>query len=124
MIDSASCKTADSPGTAPHYRAPVASQTVPDLMLGCWRRAWIEFEDGRRDDTSIVVWLQTDSAMVDVRIPADRAVLTGRGSLDDCTIDDMYTLAAVDASSGFTECGPVTTDPDKKAVPIRLPGVV
>src|SRR6185295_18411891 len=46
---------------APNYRAPMATQTVPDLMLGCWRRAWIEFADGRRDDTTVVVWLQTDS---------------------------------------------------------------
>ena len=26
--------------------------TVPDLMLGCWRRAWIEFADGTLDDTT------------------------------------------------------------------------
>ena len=88
----------------------MATQTVSDLMLGCWRRAWIEFADGRRDDTTIVVWLQTASSMVDVRVPADRANLTRRGGLDDCTIDDIRALAASDASSGFTECGPVTTN--------------
>jgi hypothetical protein len=88
----------------------VATQTVPDLMLGCWRRAWIEFADGTRDDTTTVVWLQTESLMVDVRIPADRRDLAHRRGLDDCTIDDMRVLAATDASSGFTECGPVTTN--------------
>ena len=79
-------------------------------MLGCWRRAWIEFADGKRDDTTNVVWLQTESLMVDVRIPADRRDLARRSGLDDCTIDDMRALAASDASSGFTECGPVTTN--------------
>jgi hypothetical protein len=90
----------------------VATQTVPDLMLGCWRRAWIEFADGTIDDTTTVVWLQTDSLMVDVRIPADRANLACRTGFDDCTIDDLRVLAASDASSGFTECGPLATGPN------------
>ena len=112
-IASASCKTVDSSGTAPpDYRAPVATQTVPDLMLGCWQRAWIEFADGVIDNTTTVVWLQTNSLMVDVRIPANRAGLSGRTALQDCTIDDMHVLATSDASSGFTECEAVTTDAD------------
>jgi hypothetical protein len=89
----------------------VATQTVPDLMLGCWRRAWIEFADGTIDDTTTVVWLQTNSQMVDVRIPADRRNLARRRGFDECTIDDLRSLAASDASSGFTDCGPVTMDP-------------
>ena len=50
----------------------MVAATVPDLMLGCWKRAWIEFADGTRDDTTTVVWLQTESLMADVRIAADR----------------------------------------------------
>lgn len=80
--------------------------------MGCWRRSWIEFADGERDDTTIVIWLQTASLMVDVRLPADRADLDCRRGLGDCTIADMRVLAASDASSGFTECGPVTTNSD------------
>ena len=53
--------------------ARVVAATVPELMFGCWRRAWIEFADGSRDDTTNVVWLQTESSMADVRIAADRA---------------------------------------------------
>jgi len=55
----------------------VATQTVPDIMLGCWRRAWIEFADGSRDDTGVVLWLQTESAMVDVRVSATAATSQG-----------------------------------------------
>ena len=90
----------------------MATQTVPELMLGCWRRAWIEFANGTIDNTTTVIWLQTDSLMVDVRIPAHRHSLTTRTSLKECTIDDLRALAASDASSGFTECGPVTVNPD------------
>ena len=109
-IDSVSCKTADSPAPHPTTVRAVATQTVPDLMLGCWRRAWIEFADGTIDDTTTVVWLQTSSLMVDVRIPADRRNLASRTGFDDCTIDDLRALAASDASSGFTDCGPVAMD--------------
>ena len=85
----------------------MGSGSVPDLMLGCWRRAWIEFSGGSRDETTSVVWLQTDSSMVDVRVDTVRRGLSDRGSFRDCTDDDLYAIAASDASSGFTECGPI-----------------
>ncbi|HVE18136.1 MAG TPA: hypothetical protein VNB52_03590, partial [Ilumatobacteraceae bacterium] len=59
-----------------------------------------------------VVWLQTSSSMVDVRIPTRRHDLASRTGFDDCTIDDLRALAASDASSGFTECGPVALNPN------------
>ncbi|MEY2400592.1 MAG: hypothetical protein QOJ08_703, partial [Ilumatobacteraceae bacterium] len=67
----------------------MVAATVPDVMLGCWRRAWIEFADGAVDDTSTVVWLQTESSMVDVRVQGNRPDLTGRAGLHDCTIEDL-----------------------------------
>jgi predicted amidohydrolase len=60
--------------------ALVVAATVPDLMLGCWKRAWIEFADGTRDDTTTVVWLQTESLMADVRIATDRGTFGVAGS--------------------------------------------
>ena len=90
----------------------MATQTVPDLMLGCWRRAWIEFTDGRRDDTGVVLWLQTESAMVDVRVPADRGDFGGCTSLKECTIDQLRAIAGSDGSSGWTQCSSVVEDAD------------
>jgi hypothetical protein len=91
----------------------VVAATVPELMFGCWKRAWIEFADGSRDDTTNVVWLQTESSMADVRIAADRAAsLRDRAGLQECTIDELRAIASVDASSGFTECGPVAIADD------------
>jgi hypothetical protein len=90
----------------------VATPTVPDLMFGCWRRAWIEFSDGRFDDTGTVVWLQTQSLMADVRIGADRIVLADRAGLHECTFGELRSIALSDSSSGHTECGPVVVGPD------------
>jgi hypothetical protein len=81
-------------------------------MLGCWRRAWIDFSDGTRDDTTMVVWLQTESLMVDVRIPADRPVQSDRAALNQCSTDELLAIASSDASSGFTKCGPPVVGPD------------
>ena len=84
----------------------MAAPTVPDLMFGCWRRSWIKFADGTFDDTSTVIWLQTESHMVDVRINGDRPDMARRSGLRDCGLDELHAIAASDASSGFTECGP------------------
>ena len=90
----------------------MAAASVPDALFGCWRRAWIEFADGTVDDTSTVVWLQTPSLMVDVRVAADRPDLRTRAGFHECTIDELRAITRSDASSGYTECGPVVTGPD------------
>jgi hypothetical protein len=84
-------------------------------MTGCWRRAWIEFADGRRDDTGVVIWLQTERSMVDVRIPADRGAtgdFDGCKSIADCTMQQLQAIARSDGSCGYTECSPVVFDGD------------
>ncbi len=90
----------------------VAAATVPDVMTGCWKRAWIEFADGTIDDTGTVVWLQTQSLMADVRIAADRPDLATRSGLHDCTVEELRAISVSDASSGYTECGPVVVGAD------------
>jgi hypothetical protein len=90
----------------------VAAPTVPDVMTGCWRRSWIEFADGTIDDTSTVIWLQTQSRMADVRIAADRPELSARTGLHDCTVDELLAISRSDSSSGYTECSPVVVGVD------------
>ncbi len=68
---------------------------VPDLLRGAWKRASIVNEDGTSDIDSLVVWLQLDSSMVDVRIPVD--------------IDDPLMC---EASTGRTTCSPIETGAD------------
>jgi hypothetical protein len=75
---------------------------VPAWLRGCWRRAWIEFADGSRDETEQVWWLQTDAAMADVRIAAARPSFTGVSDLRDCSPDQLAALATANASTGVT----------------------
>ncbi len=57
---------------------------VPAWLRGCWRRARIQFADGTRNDTDPVYWLQTASAMADVR--------PGNASTGYTVADDVHTL--------------------------------
>ena len=86
--------------------------TVPSELIGCWRRAWIRFADGTYDDTTQVIWLQLDSRMADIRIPASRPDLSRRGGFDDCSLDELRQLADSDSSSGITRCTDIVTDAD------------
>ena len=71
------------------------AERVPDLLLGVWRRAPIVNDDGTSDTDSIVLWLQLESTMVDVRIPVE-----------------MEAPSACEASTGRTRCTPIETGGD------------
>jgi len=88
---------------------PAEAIAVPAELWGCWQRAWIEFEDGIRDDTSFVVWLQLPSLMADVRLTAAAQELAGRiGPVGfcDCTMEQLHVMAGSDSSAGATTCTP------------------
>lgn len=88
--------------------------TVPAELFGCWRREWIEFSDGTRDDTSFVVWLQLPSLMADVRLSAASLALAGAGAAGfaDYSLDALRELAGSDSSTGATTCTPFVIDAD------------
>jgi hypothetical protein len=90
----------------------VTEQTVPDELIGCWQRAWIEFEDGSRDDTTFVIWLQLESKMADIRLRADRPDLSERNGLTACSIAELSALGDCESSSGFTTCTPFEVGAD------------
>lgn len=64
-------------------------QTVPDWLIGVWQRRSIE-EDGVRDTTTQVIWIQTSHCFGDIRIPADRLAV---GSDNRSNLDDAERLA-------------------------------
>ena len=80
----------------------IGNQTVPDHMLGCWRRRYIRFEDGPEDTSTRVIWLQTPSGMVDMRISAERPDFAERLQLSDCSDDELIALAEQDCACGIT----------------------
>lgn len=65
---------------------------APDWLAGLWRREALVFPDGRADRTTQVLWGQTRSLYVDLRIPADRPMVRGRRSFADFTHAELLQL--------------------------------
>jgi hypothetical protein len=91
---------------------PADRSPVPTWLRGCWRRAWIEFADGSRDDATSVHWLQTDVAMADVRLGADRPSFAGVRSFAEAGPEQLAALSTANASTGFTSVADVRRHPD------------
>jgi len=66
---------------------------APDWIAGLWRRDGILFPDGTADRSTRVLWGQTHTLYVDVRIPADRPRPRGRRSFDDYSLDELQQLS-------------------------------
>lgn len=66
---------------------------APDWLAGLWRREALILADGTQDRTTRVLWGQTHSLYVDIRIPADRPVARGRRSFDEFTAAELLRLA-------------------------------
>jgi hypothetical protein len=72
-----------------HPVPPVA----PDWLTGLWRRDVIQFPDGTEDRTTRVLWGQTHSLYVDLRIPSTRPSARGRQSFAEFNMDELFCLA-------------------------------
>lgn len=88
------------------------STTVPQKMIGCWKRLNFRSSDGMEDKTTLVIWLQTLSGVCDIRIPASRPDLRERMGFGDCSKDELLKLAEQDCFCGIT-----LFDPDAKPFP-------
>ena len=73
-------------------------ESVPDWLMGLWRRLSIE-ENGERDTTTQVYWLQTASGFADIRIPAERPAVE---SLVGLTPEQATGLSQQDGFAGIT----------------------
>jgi hypothetical protein len=76
--------------------------TLKDLV-GVWRRRSIETEDGQKDTTTQVFWLQTHSCFGDIRIPIDRNPCLGRSSLNELTEFEAIALSQQQGFAGITQ---------------------
>ena len=66
---------------------------APEWLTGIWRRESIVYSDGTEDRSTCVLWGQTRSRYVDLRIPADRPPARGRRSFDDFSEGELLLLA-------------------------------
>jgi hypothetical protein len=76
--------------------------TVKDLV-GVWRRRSIETEDGRKDTTTQVFWLQTHSCFGDIRIPIDRPQGLAHRSLRELSKREAIALSHQQGFAGITQ---------------------
>ncbi len=76
--------------------------TVSEEYVGLWRRALLR-APGVEDTATRVYWLQTPSWHADIRVPADRPVLSGRTGLAALSAEEMRSLARQQGFAGITE---------------------
>lgn len=84
-------------------------RTVPEQLIGCWKRHSISFPDGSVDRETKVIWLQTASGVADIRVPATRPDLRHRGGLANCDKDELLALAEQDCFCATTLFNPMST---------------
>jgi hypothetical protein len=95
-------------------------RTVPERLIGCWRRNSIAFPDGTEDRTTRVIWLQTASGVADMRIAAERPDLRHRDGLASCTKEELLALAEQDCFCAATLFDPTTTPYPTAIWPLSL----
>lgn len=84
----------------------IKSAFVPATYQGVWRRSLLENKQ-TKDDTSLVLWMQTQHHHLDIRIPESRADFASSEhksyeSLEDFTIDELRMLASQQGFYGVT----------------------
>lgn len=74
--------------------------SVPSELTGVWRREVITTPAGFRDETTTVLWLQTDTWYADIRVKADRPIHPGATSFADYSNAELLALAATQGFAG------------------------
>ncbi len=74
---------------------------VPKNYLGVWKRTLLE-QQGQKDTSSLVLWLQTAHLHADIRIPANRPDFSNCKTLEDCSTDQLFWLATQQGFFGET----------------------
>lgn len=110
-------------------RSPVVigPRTVPDALIGCWRRNWIRYGDGAPQRDVHVVWLQTASGMGDIRIDSSRPPHLSDSSCGVTVVDETTiphpTARWEDGDHGFSQ-QPEPSFPEDGWLEWRSPSVM
>lgn len=68
------------------------AQSVPEWMLGCFRRRCISFANGECDSRTIVYWFQSRNFTIDLRLPIAGQQVPAR-RWQDYSVDEQQVLA-------------------------------
>jgi Protein HRI1 len=82
-------------------------EPVPENYWGVWQRELLETAT-TKDDTSLVLWMQTQQHHIDIRIPANRPQLAKVDKLEDYTNEQLLQLATQQGFAGITQVMPST----------------
>ena len=85
----------------------VTKKPLPAEYRGVWQRGLLETAT-IKDDTSLVLWMQTKQYHIDIRIPASLAVIRAVNSLEDYNDEELLILASQQGFAGITQVTPCT----------------
>ena len=85
----------------------VTKKPLPAEYMGVWQRGLLETAT-IKDDTSLVLWMQTKQYHIDIRIPASLAVIRAVNSLEDYNDEELLILASQQGFAGITQVTPCT----------------
>ncbi len=88
-------------------KMPTKYQPVPANYMGVWQRELLETATSK-DDSSMVLWMQTQQYHIDIRIPANRPQLPYVDKLEDYTNEELLHLATQQGFAGITQVTPST----------------
>jgi Protein HRI1 len=79
-----------------------ANNPVPADYMGVWQRELLETATSK-DDSSTVLWMQTQQYHIDIRIPANRPQLSKVDKLEDYTNEELLQLTTQQGFAGITQ---------------------
>ena len=85
----------------------VTKKPVPADYIGVWQRDLLETAT-MKDNTSLVLWMQTQQYHIDIRIPATCANIHKVSSLEDYNDEELLLLASQQGFAGITQVTPST----------------
>lgn len=89
-------------------------QPVPSNYIGVWQRELLETATAK-DDSTLVLWMQTAQYHIDIRIPANRPQLSKPelpkvDKLEDYTNEELQQLATQQGFAGITQVSSATNN--------------
>ncbi len=81
----------------------MSSELTLKELVGVWHRRSIETENGQKDTTTQVFWLQTHSCFGDIRIPLNRTPCSEHRSVNELSALEAIALSGQQGFGGITQ---------------------
>ena len=83
-------------------KKPSTTNAVPKYYMGVWQRQFLETPT-TKDDTSLVLWMQTQHYHIDIRLPAARSNIRKVSALEEYKDKELLLLASQQGFAGITQ---------------------